>query len=325
MSGDRDDGQKRRRAAQRARARSVSGGGPVRPEGKRRGDDDGYEVGYGKPPRSTRFRKGQSGNPRGRPKKRKPKPIRLSDAPADIFLEQEAYRTLKFRENGEELELPVSQAVIRAMFANALKGNRLSQRYAIEYVERKEERRFQNRIERFIRLEKLKLQGEEQIAEHRQRGQPPPDLLPHPDDIVLKHRTAEAWIDGPETREDLRHYEHLTEFRHLCIMQSALNRKRQKRSRTKAGAGTYCPAMVFAGLINQMLPQRFRQSEADELILFLEYEREDRRRLEARIEREVARLERERPSSTLTDEQRDIVERATNRLCDQLWPDTEGY
>ena len=26
-----------------------------------------YEVGYGKPPRHTRFRKGQSGNPRGRP------------------------------------------------------------------------------------------------------------------------------------------------------------------------------------------------------------------------------------------------------------------
>jgi len=26
-----------------------------------------YEVGYGKPPRHTRFKKGQSGNPRGRP------------------------------------------------------------------------------------------------------------------------------------------------------------------------------------------------------------------------------------------------------------------
>ena len=31
-------------------------------------DKDGdYEVGYGKPPRHTRFTKGQSGNPRGRP------------------------------------------------------------------------------------------------------------------------------------------------------------------------------------------------------------------------------------------------------------------
>jgi hypothetical protein len=33
--------------------------------------DDEYEVGYGKPPKRTRFKKGQSGNPNGRPKGRK--------------------------------------------------------------------------------------------------------------------------------------------------------------------------------------------------------------------------------------------------------------
>jgi hypothetical protein len=37
-----------------------------------RGDNErDYEVGYGKPPRHTRFSKGQSGNPRGRPKESK--------------------------------------------------------------------------------------------------------------------------------------------------------------------------------------------------------------------------------------------------------------
>jgi hypothetical protein len=30
--------------------------------------DDDYEVGYGKPPENTKFKKGQSGNPKGRPK-----------------------------------------------------------------------------------------------------------------------------------------------------------------------------------------------------------------------------------------------------------------
>ncbi len=34
-----------------------------------RGDD--YEVGYARPPKHTQFRKGQTGNPRGRPKSRK--------------------------------------------------------------------------------------------------------------------------------------------------------------------------------------------------------------------------------------------------------------
>ena len=32
------------------------------------GDD--YEVGYGKPPAKTKFQKGKSGNPSGRPKRR---------------------------------------------------------------------------------------------------------------------------------------------------------------------------------------------------------------------------------------------------------------
>ena len=30
--------------------------------------DRDYDVGYGKPPKATRFRKGQTGNPKGRPK-----------------------------------------------------------------------------------------------------------------------------------------------------------------------------------------------------------------------------------------------------------------
>lgn len=32
------------------------------------GDDNAFDVGYGKPPRNTRFQKGRSGNPKGRPR-----------------------------------------------------------------------------------------------------------------------------------------------------------------------------------------------------------------------------------------------------------------
>ena len=33
--------------------------------------NDSYEIGYGKPPKHIQFKKGQSGNPKGRPKKPK--------------------------------------------------------------------------------------------------------------------------------------------------------------------------------------------------------------------------------------------------------------
>lgn len=34
-------------------------------------NNDGYDVGYGKPPKVTQFKKGDSGNPKGRPRKSK--------------------------------------------------------------------------------------------------------------------------------------------------------------------------------------------------------------------------------------------------------------
>ena len=86
-----------------------------------------YKVGPGKPPLHTRFRKGQSGNPAGRPRKvvsERLKALTLS----------EAYRAVTVKEGGGTVTLPAVQAVLRRQLALAVKGSVLAQRAVIATI-----------------------------------------------------------------------------------------------------------------------------------------------------------------------------------------------
>ena len=68
-----------------------------------------YEVGYGKPPAATRFVKGKSGNPRGRPKgARNQMPALNEERLRDIVI-AEAYRTIKVKDGGRDVSVPIQQ------------------------------------------------------------------------------------------------------------------------------------------------------------------------------------------------------------------------
>jgi uncharacterized protein DUF5681 len=87
-----------------------------------------YDVGYGKPPHHTRFQKGQSGNPGGRP--RGSGTERVTQLALD-----EAYREVAIDEDGEARMMPAIQAVIRAQLAFAAKGNGPAQRAVLKMVQ----------------------------------------------------------------------------------------------------------------------------------------------------------------------------------------------
>ena len=86
-----------------------------------------YEVGYGKPPVRTRFRKGVSGNPRGG--SRAQRAARVS-----ALALKEAYRMVTVREGDKVTSLPAIQAVMRSQVALAVKGNGPAQRALIAAI-----------------------------------------------------------------------------------------------------------------------------------------------------------------------------------------------
>lgn len=76
--------------------------------------DDEYMVGYGKPPASTRFKKGESGNPKGRPRGAKN---------MATLLDEELYARVPVSENGKRKTITMRKAISKQTVRKAASGN----------------------------------------------------------------------------------------------------------------------------------------------------------------------------------------------------------
>ena len=88
-------------------------------------------VGPGHPPRACRFKKGQSGNPTGRPKRQ---PGAESPSAFDIIVD----KTLTVIRNGAPCELTVAEALQHKTYQDALAGNRPARRAILKMVAKRE-------------------------------------------------------------------------------------------------------------------------------------------------------------------------------------------
>ena len=162
------------------------------------GDHPKPVVGYQKPPAQHRFKKGVSGNPRGRPKKKSAaSPGPSADNRLSHVIMHEAYRPVQIMENGKLEKLPMIQAVIRSLGVAAVKGSHRAQLALADLVRTIEQNDLNDKRALFETIVEYKLGWQETFELCDARGEPRPDPVPHPDDLEINARTGEVYFNGP--------------------------------------------------------------------------------------------------------------------------------
>jgi hypothetical protein len=162
-----------------------------------------YDVGYGKPPAETRFKPGQSGNPRGRPKGAKNKLPALNEERLKGIILAEAYRAIRINDGDKQIKVPMAQAIVRAVAVNAVKGQQRAQRLFTELLTTTERENKQLNDEWLDVALTYKIEWDKELDRRRQLGITDlPDPLPHPDHVIIDMVAGTAYVRGPSTKEE---------------------------------------------------------------------------------------------------------------------------
>jgi hypothetical protein len=223
----------------------------------------GYGVGYGKPPKHTRWKPNQSGNSKGRPKRALGKYHQLvaaMDEPTRAIFMDEMHRLITLPCDGGQVTLPVIQTIIRAMAKSALTGGQQAQRTAIMIQMELERDLAKLKAEVVGLARRVKAKWGPEFARRRALGIAEPDFLPHPDDIYIDEENQHVEIRGPGTPEEKAELDEQLRKRDMWEEDFGWARETyEKVGRTELGLLNALLSQNNYDLINLALPARYQK------------------------------------------------------------------
>ena len=173
-------------------------------------DDSSYDVGYRKPPTISRFKPGQSGNSKGRPRGARNKLPALNEERLKDIIIAVAYRDIKVSDGKKQVSISMAQAVMRSIAVAAAKGSYRSQKLFAELLAETERANKQCADDWLHTAIEYKIDWEAEFERCKHLGIVPPAPIPHPDDIVIDMKTGTVVVRGPFTKEEKEKWDHLS-------------------------------------------------------------------------------------------------------------------
>ena len=228
-------------------------------------DEDENAVGFGRPPKHTRYKPGQSGNPKGRPrKKRSPEPS------ADLTGSERALRKVldekvAITEAGGKRKATKSELIDLAQIKAAVGGNPQAQRdikrreqelekreaEAAERERKWREERYDFAVDWQDKMRTLWKRAEAQNEE-------PKVVWPHPDDFLFVAGTLDWRIRGPMNEEEVPIFEYYRAQRDLAFFKMVQALAAKDPNTVEASVMRGCTVFYDA-----TLPKRWQMTEED--------------------------------------------------------------
>lgn len=225
-------------------------------------------VGYGRPPEHTRFKKGRSGNPKGRPLSMRNKSnLSFSQQPFLAKVADQGQRKINVREGDIVSEVTIVDALIQSILTKAIKGDPRAQGLAVNLLRDAEQKKAEEVKAQNESWSRYKEKARELIANARHNNQPEPKFLPHPDDVVIDAVDGPRFI-GPVDEDGEDRMKETLSYCDALLMQDVLDRRCGGRADRDAPGSSF----VLFDLLQRAAPPRLRMSDAQIIVRQANYE-----------------------------------------------------